>query len=809
MNSAEKKKKKKLILFLAGSALLYAVIFPDEKPKKQVFQHLDSQIVFPIPYDIANEKKSQANFKLGLDSYSKGTYQGIIEAGLYFKESYENDYKDPEDGEPAKGDVTYKALGLMIRSYAEQLQYSQNKMSDAQTIFNIIQSKRPFLLRDPNGVIGINLFYVAINKFDAANDAIDSYLKLEPKNVSQDLFAIYILSLINQGKIDVANTFYKALLKAPEKTKYSYRALVEYNLLNQEEKKAMDFLDEGLKLFPKVVSFHLLKAQLLINENQLKEAVIHLKKAESLDLDLNKLNQAKFFELNGLILARTNKPQDALKFLKYSLLLNESDDLRLKISNMEKNKNRVDWENQLIDESNAVKLLLQAKNFFEKKNYQLAFSYAAKATDVIPGHIPSELFLAKVQLRQGLIQQGIKTIEDLLSKYPDDKSTNLALIDAYIETYKFQNAKNRLQISSSINQKETWEYASATAKLYMKMGDYLQAMSWYKTSISLNPLNDYDIFQLVKILLKNSNFNSARLNLIKCMEIDPLNPEYRIAYARLLYETQDDLAAIGYLLNLKDSFGENPRIMSEIAIFYYRSGKVKDFMDYKTKLEKEHSADKALYEFLIKSALMDERFSEIPPLVEKIISLEPGDIDQMMTAGRVLFDDGKTAEAEKWFLRVREKLPTYPRVLFFTARIKFQSGDIDSALKLLKEDIKVNGENDEDLVFMAEISLTKDDLIEAENLLKRAQKINPKSYDALVGLADLSTKRNNHDLALDLYKRAIKLNQDAPLVHKKIGDVYRHLGQGVLAIEAYKLYLEMDPESQHKNNLEAYINLMK
>jgi regulator of sirC expression with transglutaminase-like and TPR domain len=55
----------------------------------------------------------------------------------------------------------------------------------------------------------------------------------------------------------------------------------------------------------------------------------------------------------------------------------------------------------------------------------------------------------------------------------------------------------------------------------------------------------------------------------------------------------------------------------------------------------------------------------------------------------------------------------------------------------------------------------------------------------------------------------MKLKSDEPIVHKKIGDVYRQLGQGTLAIEAYKLYLDMEPESPHKNNLEAYINLMK
>jgi tetratricopeptide (TPR) repeat protein len=277
----------------------------------------------------------------------------------------------------------------------------------------------------------------------------------------------------------------------------------------------------------------------------------------------------------------------------------------------------------------------------------------------------------------------------------------------------------------------------------------------------------------------------------------------------LIYETQDDQAAIGYLLSLQEEFGENPKILSEIAIFYYRSGKVKDYQDVRAKLEKLHSSDASLYEFLIKAAIMDERNSEIPALVEKLLVIEPGDLESMMTAGKVLFEEKKFIEAAKWFKRVQDKLPTYPKVLYYIAKIDMEARDYDGAMKKIQEDIKENGENDADLVFMAQIHGIKGEYVQAENLYKRAQKINPRSYDAIVGLADLSTKRNNHDLALDLYKRAMKLKQDEPIVHKKIGDVYRQLGQGTLAIEAYKLYLEMEPEAPEKANLEAYINLMK
>ncbi len=795
--SAQKEKRTKLIFILAAMAILYAVFFPDDKPAERKFQHLEPQIVFPIPFDQSDARKSKAEFRKGLETFNLGTYPALVKSGLRFKLSYENDLENTE------------ALGFLVRSYGEQLQHSTRKLTDAQTLFNLIQSKRPFLLRDPNGVIGMNLFYMAINRPAAAVDVIQKYLKLEPKNVTQDLFAVYLRSLLKQGRIDLSKQFHTALAKAPDKNRYAYQALVEYHLLNQETAKAMEYAGDALKRNPKLPAFYLLNAELLLKDRKTEQAIPLLKKAEDLGLDSNNRNRAKFYELKGIVLGLRQKVAPAAQAFQKSLAIYDSDELRIKLADLQTSNGSVVDADKIIEESKAVKLLLLAREHFDKKNYELAMSMAARATSAFPGHIPSELFLAKVQLRLGQARQGLQTIDALLAKYPDDKKINLAMVEAFIETYKFNDARNRLQIIASTGLRDTWEFASLNAKLYQKMGDSLQAMSWLRRSISTNPLNDADIFALSQILHKKANFDAARVLLNKCMELDPVNPDYRIAYARLLYETQDDLAAIGYLLSLKEDFGENPKVMSEIAIFYYRSGKVKDFQDYKQRLEKEHGTDKILYEFLIKAALMDERFDEVPVLVEKLLTKEPGDLEQMMAAGRVLFDQGKLPEAARWFRRVKDRLPSYPKVLYFIAKIEFMTGDVDSALKKIEEDIKANGENDEDLVFMAQIYQVKEKLVEAENFYKRAQKLNPKSYDAIMGLADLSTKRNNHDLALDLYKRAMKLRQDEPLVHKKIGDVYRQLGQGALAIEAYKLYLDMDPESSHKSTLEAYINLMQ
>jgi predicted Zn-dependent protease len=794
----ESNKKIRLVLIIGGFALLYAFLFPNEdKPKIPPFQNLPPQIIFPIPFDVLDKQTSALEYDKGIQRTLGGTYPEIVKAGLHFKASFENDINN------------LNAVNFLVRTYGEELYYSKKLMEDAHTIFNIIQSKRPFLMQDPNGVMGLNLFYSSINKHEAAADVISRYLKLNSKNVTQELFAVYLHSLMKVGKIDLAKQFYVALDKAEKKNSYALESLIEHARLNQEEDRALKYADEAIKKYPNLVKFYLIKAEILLKKKDLKPIEPLLAEVTKRNIEYNDRMRAKFLEVSGIYTAMKGKVKEATVLLTKSLELSDSAELRMKLADLATSDSTSPAADKLIQQSRATKLLYEARDFYDKKSYVNALSSAAKASDLVPSYIPAELFLAKIQLKLGLSKQGLKTLEDLIAKFPEDKDINIALINAYIDTFKFKQAQSRIAIISATGFRNTWEYASANAKLFLKMGDILHALGWLKTSIRLNPLNDHDIFSLAEIQLKRSDFASVRDLLNKCTELDPINPDYRIAYAKMVYETQDDQAAIGYLLGLQGDFGENPKFLGEMAIFYFRAGKVKDFQAYKKKLEQLPSKDKALYEFLIRAALLDERYNEIPELVEKLIEIEPGDLESMMTAGKVLFESEKLVEAAKWFERVRLKLPSYPKVQYYVARIKFLIGEYDEAMKEVEHDIADNGESDTSLVFIGDIYVQKKDLLKAETYYKKAQKINPRSYEALMGMAEISIIRNDFELALDLFKRALKERTDEPVIHRKIGDVYRLLGQGTLAIESYKMYLEMNPEASDKKTIEDYIQLLQ
>lgn len=812
----KRSRRKSFIIIAAAFALLYVFFFPsDDSEDKPPFKHLNPYIVFAVPFDKKDTKLSASYFDKGMSAYAKGDYPSLRIAGDFFRKSVENDYDNP------------LAYSMMVRTYGEQLKFSRKRLQDGLELFKVIQVKKQYLIHNPDGVVGMNLFYMGIDKPEAAADTVKKYLRLYPKKVTQDLFAAYLYSLLKIGKVDDAKNFFLALNKQENKSRFALEALIEYLRLNQETEEAMKLVNEGIKRFPNTSIFYLLKSDLLLRKREIKEIPALLAQVEKKVIEYNDFYRAKFFEITGLFWALKGDPKRATGFLTMSLKIHDSSELRMKLADLEKTGASQETD-RIIAQSKAAKYVIEAKDFYNRKNYALAMSAAARGTDVYPGYIPAEIYLAKMQMKLGMASESIATLTRLAAKYPGNKDINLALVDAYTESYKFNEARSRIAILSGTPVRNSWEYASINARLYHQMGDVLKAIAWYKSSINANPLNDNDIYQLAEIFLRRKNFDQARALLSKAMELDPVKAEYRISYARLLYEMEDDQAAVGYLLGLQEDFGDNPKVLGEIATLYYKSGKLKDFQDYKAKLEKLPTKDKALYEFLIKAAVLDERYGEVPKLVEELLKIEPGELEAMMTAGRVLFENDKYSEAAQWFMRLWLRMPTYPKVLYYIARIKFIVGEIDDpvnedgkpelddygkpklgALSLVKNDIKENGESDIALVFLAQIYAKKGDLIQAENHYKKAQKLNPRSYEALVGMADISTRRNNFDLALDLYKRAMRERGDEPELHKKIGDVYRLLGQGALAIESYKMYLEMDPEASDKGQIVKYINLMQ
>jgi tetratricopeptide (TPR) repeat protein len=134
-------------------------------------------------------------------------------------------------------------------------------------------------------------------------------------------------------------------------------------------------------------------------------------------------------------------------------------------------------------------------------------------------------------------------------------------------------------------------------------------------AINVNPIFVDDYFILTNVYLKNRSYQKAKIILTKAMDLDPSCVDYVVAYSKIIYEMDDAETAIGFLKASEANFKDDPTILSEIAIYYYRSGQQKYFEEYKKQLEALPEKNKNLFQFLIKTAELDDK----PELILKYL----------------------------------------------------------------------------------------------------------------------------------------------------------------------------------------------
>jgi tetratricopeptide (TPR) repeat protein len=339
--------------------------------------------------------------------------------------------------------------------------------------------------------------------------------------------------------------------------------------------------------------------------------------------------------------------------------------------------------------------------------------------------------------------------------------------------------------------------------------DFKNSVAWLLRAINKNPLNDSNRYLLAKVLIKYNKFNRAKSNLNKAMDLDPAKIEYRVAYSDILYEIDGSDTAIGYLYDILTDFPDNPKLLSQIGIFFYRSGQLKSFENIKEKLHELPTKDTTLYEFLIEAAKLDDKENDEIKYSRKLIELNPGDLNTRLNLGKLYMRQEKYKNALIEFKAIEDRLNTYPSLQLYMSKLYLLTDNKDKAVELANKEVKANASSEFGYILLGDIYTAKKEYLKAEKYYKKAQKIDGDNVDMLLGLAKISFKKSQYDLTIDLFLKARDLSPERSEIHKLLGDTYRKTGQSSLGIESYKLFLELSPTSKYKDEIRTYIRKME
>lgn len=790
--------KKKIIIIIAAIALLYVLLFPDDGKKKlKKIVPVVPQIQFPQSFDQPSKEIADKAHKAAIKLLKKPSYVNKIKASKLLLKSAENQFKNNS------------ALGRLIYVYSDLLDNSVTKTEDANTIFKLVQIFKTKALSDPLYCSGVARFYLKIDKAGAAAKIVEKYRDVGKGKTTLEVLAVYLTSLQKTGDLINAKKIAEKILSidAASRPLDVNLALINYFFIVNDYSKASEVVASTLKKYPTSVPILLSSAKLLVYQEDFKSLGEVLKKIRVLQAERSKIYYSKYLEYRALEAVSNQKIKMATALFKKALKIHESTELRTRLSSLSESTDNE--ANVLITESKSLQFITSSKNYIKQNNWKFAFKDALEATRIAPNFIRAKLHLANLQIKQSIFAEAINSLENLYKIDPHSPDIVFTLMDAYIEAYKFSDVKRLFTMTATSDIRNYPEYYSLTAKYYVYKNDFNNAIHWLQMAINKNPIDDRNIYEMAKMFIKYSKFNKAKSQLSKAMDLDPSNVEYRVSYSEILYELDGSDAAIGYLYDILQDFPDNPKLLSQIGIYHYRSGQQKSYENIKEKLTKLPHRDTSLHEFLIKAAKLDGKNEIVVEQSKKIIELDPGDLKTRLDLGKIYMDMDRYKDALIEFKAIESRLDTYPKLQYYMSKLYLLTDNVDKAAELAQKEIQANPSVEDGYILLGDIYRKKREFLKAEKEYKKAQKINGENVDMLLGLATVNFKKSQYEIALDLFKKARDNEPSRAEIHKLLGDAFRKTSQSSMAIESYKMFLELSPNTKYKDEINTYIRMME
>jgi tetratricopeptide (TPR) repeat protein len=784
----KRKKGMSVIVALAFLGIFYILMTPEEKPRQTGPLYVD--IKFPITQEFEDKVGASKALVQGRTFYAKGTYAAKVVASNSYLLSLQKQFSNNE------------ALGELVLTYSEIMDDSKDPKISANTIYKLIQISDNKILTDLNVATGTALFYGKIGKHQTGINIIKNYLRSKSP-VSSKMMAYYLELLINSGDLVEAKKIYNKIKDMPKKPIEAYLALAKLNDIDDQPAEAQTLIEEGLKYYPNSAALLLRDADYLFQNKSPKAYEQILIKCLQNNVESSPRMTAKLYSHLGLLNALKGKNKEAANFFKKSLAISETEELRSMLSSLEVGGDKL--SQTLILESKVLALIKKAKSEINNKNLETAFSLSIEAVDADPDFIPAILLQTQLQLKRGLFDSAINTLQKAISLNPGNATLKKNLVQAYIKSYKFEDAQKILIELSQLKFATSSDYASLMGDFYEASGNAALAVRWYGEALNRYPLSDADLFKLAKIFIRLKKFSEAKSRISKALVLDPKNPSYLAANADIMFEQDNTDTAIGYLRDAISEIGEDPKLLSEIATLYYRSGQIKEFQAYFKRIQQMPKKDETFYEFLMYAAKLEEKKDDYINYGKDLLKFNPGNLKVRLELGEYYYQMKKFPEAIAEFDQIREKLASYPRVHYMLARIYLATNDIKKAKEMALKELELNPSLDSAYFIVGEVARTEKDYREAVLKYEKAISLNPKSTEALMAMGWIRLSQNYANEAIELYNRALKEDKTNPEIHKQMGFAYKAAGQRALAKEKFEDYLKLTPGAIDRDQIESQI----
>jgi tetratricopeptide (TPR) repeat protein len=798
VKGTKKASRKERVLGAIVAVLLaitvYPMLFPDQSKVLPKWEPIRPRLPAYVQGK-TDSAKSQLYLAEGNKAYNLDTQPGYRAAANMYLNAASTDI----------GNV--QALALLASSYLNLIDSSNKDESYFATVSKLIELSRAKALDLFETVVADVELYLALNKPEAAQNRIVEYSKTHPKfNIG--MFYYLALTLYQRGDMPSAARY---ISQIDDKQVYSAKI---YYLKGQIAEKLGD-PNAALVEYGKAVKFnpsHALSrlriSEILVAQGKIKEAASHLEFLTFHNSLMPPRQLGEAFYLHSKLAQAVGKDDIGLGDIKRAVRLDrENHDYLLEMYTLQAKVTGSIKQYQ--KEARMYFFLSQGEKLTKEGKYQDAlvqFLAARQANDKSPvpsvkiGDMFSHLHnISDARLNYQVAAEHARSDVEIWSKY----------INSLIQSYEWEEAKRAITRfrAMPVNQSAI---DRSEGDFYEKQGEHLQAQEYYKRAMSRELIDSEVYISYAKSLISTKNYREAPYFFSLALRFDPLNIDAISGIARCIAETDSVDRAITMLQDeLQKEGGSRPELLVEIANLMTQKGSwdlAQSNIDQAIAADPDYPNSYKV-QALIYLNLENTDKKAIDRAIASFQSYSdrnPSDPSGYLEEYRLYAKKGEYDKAGEELEKIYTIYPKYPNLHMYKGILYSVQQNHKAAADELKLELANNPQNYSAMVEYGKELLLLGDPTEALRYFNSAMKRAPTSAEAKAQAGYANYLLKNFAGAVALYNASLVYDKANPLVYKRLGLAYRDLGDGPKAAEAFRKYLEMEPDAPDKAEFQGY-----
>lgn len=790
-------------LILIGLAVIFMALelFFDsnEDPQKTPLHQI--RIELPnFSKEKADPKKSVKFYTQGMRMYLEDTVLSYQRAVKLFLLACEADISN------------VKALALLASSYLNLVDASNKDSQYFSVISKLIEMSKANNLDLAESLIAEVEFLLVSQRPEAAQVRIVEYTKVH-QDFPRELFYYLAFAFYERGDYEQAARF---LSQYPEEKAFSPRIFFLRGKIAEKFKlteEALQNYARAIKMNPNHIKSRLHLSALLKEQGRLKEAEPHVGFVIEHTSYGSSDELAKAYYFQALIYELKDKWPKALEAIQKAMALDARDPdiileyyaLKAKEGQDGKNKNE-----ELKRSAQMFYYLGAGQKKFNAGDHPGALGEFLRArkeneNEALPLVKVGDTFLELHNLNSAKINY-----KKALELVPKNLNVWSKYIKTLIETFEWEEAQSALgKVSELTLSKSTLD--RLYGDLYLKQGQFLAASTYYQRAMKRDQIDPDVYLAYAKTLMIGKRFADAPFFFALTRRYDPLNMEALVGIARALSETESLGRAIEYLEDESSKLGgTRSEILTALAEFQARNGNVMAAEAMLTQAM-EASAEDAK-PWLVKARLYMDRLRENKKNAQKALEAlqsytqrNPSDPEGYLEKYRLYVLLSKFEEAKEELGELFGLFPKYPNLHYYWGKLYSVMGNHQLAIKEFQEELQNHTDNVNAMIAVGKELISIGGVNEAISFLENARQVMPAEAEATQWLGYANYLLKNYSGAIALYQDALQYDSGNPLIYKRMGLAYLANGDRDKASEAFRKYLDLDPDASDRQEIEKYL----